>query len=239
LNYTNKITDEPITYFYKKYGFELNSIKKIITGKTYISVMLKNGNIGVSANLENTKNVATNNLQIIDINNNIHRNILNAYYNALLNTEEESLIKVDIFDYINFSKYSNIIMIGFSEPMYNKLQKFNINISVFDYSSDKKIIKSQSKQKEYLNIADCVILTATSLSNNSFLNISENTNICDIFIFGASTIMHKDMFIYKNIKGLFGTVFNKNDDKLLQLIDKGHGQRDTKNYGHKTAMIKT
>jgi hypothetical protein len=46
------------------------------------------------------------------------------------------------------------------------------------------------------------------------------------------------MFTYKNMKGLFGTVFNNNDKKLINIIKEGHGQRFTKNYGYKAALIK-
>lgn len=239
MNYTNKILTEPLDYFYNKYGFNINSIEKIIFGKTYIAVMLKNGNIGISANLEKIKNIEKNNLEKISLNSQKHRNILNAYYNALLNSEEKNIIQTDIFDYVKFSEYSNIVMVGFSEPMFNKLQKINIDVSIFDYSSDKKFIKPQNKQKEYLNIADCVILTATSLSNNTFFEITENTKNCDIFMFGASTIMHECMLKYKNVKGLFGTIFNKNDNELVKIITEGHGQRYTKNHGFKAALIRS
>jgi len=46
------------------------------------------------------------------------------------------------------------------------------------------------------------------------------------------------MFQYKNMKGLFGTVFNKDDKKLIEIIKEGHGQRFTKNHGYKAALIK-
>jgi len=229
---------EPISFLYEKYGFNINSIKQVIIGNTYIAVLLTNGNIGVSANLLNIKSINLVELEYININKNSHRNVLNSYYNALLNSEQNNLIKTDIFDYVNFLQYKNLVMIGFSQPMYNKLKQQDIDISVFDYSSNLDFIKDQNKQKEYLHRADCVILTATSFLNNTFFNITENTNFCDIFIFGASAIMHEDMFKYKNIKGLFGTVFKKNDKNLIKLIKEGHGQRFTKNYGHKAALIK-
>lgn len=238
MNTQNSIKIEPIFFYFNKFGFDINAIKDIIIGKTYISVLLLNGNIGVSANLLNYKSINFDELKNINPNNNIHRNILNAYYNALLNKKTTNIVKVDIFDFVNFNKYKNIVMIGFSEPMYNKLTKKHIKINVFDLYSDKDFIIDLQKQKDYVNMADCVIITATTLANNTFFEITENTNKCDIFMFGASSIMHSDMLKYKNIKGLFGTIFNKNDDELIKIIKEGHGQRFTKNHGFKAALIK-
>ncbi|NPA44683.1 MAG: hypothetical protein GXO49_04035 [Chlorobi bacterium] len=235
---TNTTIKEPIFFLIEKYGFDINSIKEIIFGNTYVAVLLKNGNLGVSANLINFNSFNFEELKSIDINKNSHRNILNAYFNAVLNTKQQNLQKTDIFDFVNFSKYKNLVMIGFSEPMYKKLKKHNIEIAIFDLYSKENFIKDLSIQKECLHKADCVILTATTLANNTFFEITENTNKCDIFMFGASTIMHEDMFHYKNIKGLFGTVFNKNDQKLIEIIKEGHGQRFTKNHGYKAALIK-
>lgn len=228
---------EPIAFFYDKFGFNLDLLDDIIIGNTYIAVILKNGDIGVSANLLNLKSININELKKIDINNNSHRNIFNAYINAINNVQQKELTQIDIFKFVNFSNYKNIVMVGFSKPMYLKLEKKNINISVFDYSSNKHFIKEQIKQKEYLYKADCVILTATSIANNTFYDITKNTNKCDIFMFGASSILHSKMFQYKNMKGIFGTVFNKNDKNLIQLIKEGHGQRHTKNHGKKVALV--
>lgn len=233
---------DPIKDLYNKYGFEINSIDKIVFGDTYVAVMLDNGFIGLSANLLNIKDFNHADLKKLNLKDNSHRNILNAYYNALMNNVEQEFINIDIFDFINFSKYLNIVMTGFSEPMYNKLKSDNIKLKIFDESINPKdnfLITEQNQQKEYLFGADIVILTSTSLMNNTFCDILKYTNsACDIFLFGASTLLSQYMFKYSKIKGLFGTVFRPGDKKILKIIEEGHGHRYLKKYGKKVALIR-
>ncbi|MCF6367132.1 MAG: hypothetical protein L3J35_13155 [Bacteroidales bacterium] len=233
---------EPLKKLYNKYGFQINSIKYIEAGDTYIAVMLNSGLIGLSANLMNIKTLNVDELVNIDFNNYKHRNVLNAYYNAMLNNTEENFINIDIFDFINFSEYSKIVMVGFSEPMYRKLKLHNIRLTVFDKSissKDNSIITNIKEQKKHLQNADIVILTSTSVMNNTFCNIIEYTdNDCDIFMFGASTLMNKFMFKYPKIKGLFGTVFDTGNKQILEIIKEGHGHRYLKKHGKKVALIR-
>ncbi len=229
---------EPITFLYNKYNFKPATIKKIVFGKSYVAVMLMNGNIGLSANLYDIKNVNINELQKPNFTNSGHRNILSAYYNAVFNNKKEYSLKSDIFNLIDFKKYPNLVMIGFSEPIYKKLIAINIKPFVFDYSSDNKVVISQTKQAKYLKKADSVLLTSTSVLNNTFFDIVKNTKIeCDIFMFGPSTFMSKDFFRYKNIKGLFGTVFNSGDNDVIKLIEEGQGNRYLKKKGKKVALL--
>ncbi len=233
---------DPIKDLYNEYGFELNSIDKIVFGDTYVAVILENGFIGLSANLMNIKDFNREELNNLDFSNNSHRNVLNAYYNAMLNNVEQEFISIDIFDFINFSDYSNIVMTGFSKPMYKKLQLNNIKLSIFDESinpDDNPLIINQEKQEEYLSDADMVILTSTSLMNATFCDILKYTNYgCDIFLFGASTLLSQYMFKYSKIKGLFGTVFTPGDKQILNIVAEGHGHRYLKKHGKKVALIR-
>jgi len=75
-----------------------------------------------------------------------------------------------------------------------------------------------------LQQADAIILTSTSVMNNTFYDIiSQSKEICDIFTLGPSTLLDRDMFRYRNIRQLFGAVFRKNDAQLLEMIAQGHG----------------
>ena len=233
---------DPIKDLYNEYSFELNSIEKIVFGDTYVAVVLTTGFIGLSANLMNIKDFNREELNNLDFSNNSHRNVLNAYYNALLNNVEQEFINVDIFDFINFSDYSNIIMTGFSKPMHKKLKSENIKLTIFDESikpEENILITSQEKQEEYIADADMVILTSTSLMNNTFCDILKYTNSgCDIFLFGASTLLSQYMFKYAKIKGLFGTVFTPGDKQILNIVAEGHGHRYLKKHGKKVALIR-
>ena len=229
---------DPLEIFFNKYKFRSHDIKECIFGKTYVAVVLKNGNIGLSANLNNISDTSIFETNLPDLNKTDHRLIMNAYYNAKLNYKENGQNSKDLFEEINFNFYQNIIMIGYSLPMLNKLDSKEAKIHIFDHSKDDNIIVDQSLLKEYLKEAECVILTATTIVNNTFTEIVNNSGAnCDIFLVGPSTPMTKEMFKYKNVKALFGTIFKKNDNKITEIIKKGEGTRVFKHLGKKVALI--
>ena len=229
---------DPLESLFKKYQFKSNDIGECIFGKTYVAVVLKNGNIGLSANLDNIFETSIMKTNLPDLNKTDHRLILNAYYNAKLNYKDNGQDSKDLFEEINFNSYRNIIMIGYSLPMLNKLDSKETEIHIFDHSKDDSILVDQSLLKEYLKGAECVILTATTIVNNTFTEIVNNSGAnCDIFLVGPSTPMTKEMFKYKNVKALFGTVFKKNDHKITDIIKEGEGTRVFKHLGKKVALI--
>ena len=74
--------------------------------------------------------------------------------------------------------------------------------------------------------ADVLILSSTSVFNNTFSNLVEATNDhCDIYTLGPSTILNKEMFYYRNIKLLFGSIFEPNDINTLKIIQQGGGTK--------------
>ena len=87
---------------------------------------------------------------------------------------------------------------------------------------------------KYTSEAKAVILTATSIFNETFMSIVKNTrNNCDIFILGPSSIMNEDMLKYKNIKMIFGSVFQSNDERVLNTIRTGGGTKQFIRFGKK------
>jgi len=41
------------------------------------------------------------------------------------------------------------------------------------------------------------------------------------------------MFLYKNVKEIFGSVFEKNDERVLNVIENGYGTRKFLPFGKK------
>jgi uncharacterized protein (DUF4213/DUF364 family) len=229
--------EEPIKYYLKKYGVITSNITKIATGYKYSLVMLKNGNIGVCANLLRNINVSIRDLIHPDLDNIEHRIILNAYFNALLNYSQNYDKKVDIYNGINFGKYKNIVMIGLFKPLLKKFKNDNINISIFDMMKKDGVIHI-SKESEYVGQADAIILSGTTIFNKTFINITENTNPdCEVFLLGPSVIMDQDMFKYRNIKGLFGSIFGKYDQRVIKVIEENGGTPQFSPYAQKCAEI--
>lgn len=218
---------EPLTHFYSKYGFNPASIKQLVCGEIYVGLMLDNGNVGVCSTLQKKVNLKMHDLEPVDLENTTHRIVLTAYYNALLNYSNQYSGTSDIFDEIDFRKYNNIVMVGYFQSLLNKFQRENIDIAVFDHMVSEPMILDPQKQQEFNRKADAIILTGTSIFNETFPTIVGWAKTgCDIFVLGPSTILHPDMFLYGNINVLFGALFEKNDIRPLQVIGQGKGTRD-------------
>lgn len=189
--------------------------------------MLENGNIGVCSTLKQRVNLDIQDLETLDLTDISHRIALTAYYNALLNYSNNYPGSSDIFDEINFKQYSNIVMIGHFQSLLEKFKRESIKITVFDNLVEMSGITKPEKQPDFIKIAEAIILTGTSTFNNTFSNIigwSEQGS--DIYVLGPSTILHPDMFLYGNIKVLFGALFEKYDNNPLKIIQEGKGTRD-------------
>ncbi|MCF6183526.1 MAG: hypothetical protein L3J56_02675 [Bacteroidales bacterium] len=150
---------DPITLFIDKIGIDTLFVKEYILGEKYAAVILKNGNIGLAANILNVDKFEFESVELFDTENYTHRLFLLAYFNAVLNNLPNKLFEGDIFDIIDFPDYKNIVMVGYSVPMYQKLIKRNCLPFVFDKNSEEKLIIEQRLISEYLKNADSVILT--------------------------------------------------------------------------------
>lgn len=229
--------NEPLKHFFSIYNFDKSQIKKVARGEKYIAVMLENGQIGVCATLKNKLFIDMDKSFTLNLDSIDHRIFYNAYLNALLNYDNEFAEDKDIFNRIDFNNYSNLVMVGYFKPLVEKLRKNGINLSVFDlYSNDDNILQLKH-QDEYVRKADGLILTATSIFNGTFTDIVNATDgFCDVFILGPSSILHKDIMQYKNIKTIFGTIFKKHDHQVLDIISEGYGTRYFQPLGKKVYL---
>ena len=232
--------NEPINYFVEKYGVDILNIKKIICGKKYSAVMLKNGNIGVCANLFNPVDVKIEDLKSLDLRKFEHRIIVNAYFNASLNYLNKYDDSGDIFEIVDFVQYQNIIMIGLFQPLLEKFDEKNIKITVFDLIKQSIVLSPLGNKIKYVKKADAIILSATTIFNETFMNILTNSGEdCDIFLLGPSSIMSKDLFAYKNITKIFGSIFLSNDERVLNIINDGYGTKKFLPFGKKVCLFKS
>ncbi|MBN1387659.1 MAG: hypothetical protein JW965_04385 [Bacteroidales bacterium] len=231
--------DEPIKYFYSIKGFDRADISECVLGEKYVAIMNNSGNIGVCATLGNKMNDKLLAGEQPDIGNQIHRIILNAYYNSICNYERNYEDIKDIFDCIDFSKYRRIVMIGYFESLYDKFSLNNIHLEVFDIHKESHILSDLSNMKESLKEAETIILSGTTIFNNTFNDIVDQTpDKCNIFLLGPSNILSEEMFRYRNIKVVFGSVFNPGDRRVLNSIASGHGTRGFLPYLNKVYIIK-
>lgn len=227
---------EPIQWLYNEYGFENSQISKLIIGQRYIAVMLNNGNIGVCATLKEDVKINFNVNYLPDLNSVSDRIFLNAYFNALFNKENQNYGKGDVTQSVDFSKTKKLVMIGYFRPVVERLEKLNVKVNIFDLR-DIEISIPMEEQKKYLNECDAAIVSATTIFNNTFNSIAKNC-AGDIHILGPSTIMHPKMLEYRNVKSLFGSLFKKNDEGVLDIIRQNLGTRHFLKLGEKVFLSK-
>jgi len=237
LEMLEKMINEPLRHFVEKHGVDISSVDKIVCGHKYSAVLLKNGNIGVCANLLNDVKVEKEDLNEPDLNKIEHRVILNAYFNANLNYLNHYEKTADIFDGIDFMNYENIVMVGLFKPLLEKFKKNNIKIHVFDLIKTNGELGSIKDEMEYIKKAETIILSATSIMNGTFMDIvTHSRENCDIFLLGPSSIMNRDMFEYKSIKKIFGAIFKPDDENVLNVIRNGFGTKKFIKYGRKVSL---
>jgi uncharacterized protein (DUF4213/DUF364 family) len=229
--------NEPLKHFVEKHGVDVSNIEKIVCGRKYSAVLLKNGNIGVCANLLNEVKVKKVDLSAPDLNKIDHRIILNAYFNATLNCLNHYEESADIFAGIDFTNYENIVMVGLFRPLLEKFKKNSIEIHVFDLIKKNGELIPIKDEIEYVKKADAVILSATSIANGTFMEIvTHSQENCDIFPLGPSSILSRDIFEYRNIKKIFGSVFKSHDEQVLNTIRNGYGTRKFLKFGQKVSL---
>jgi len=231
------VINKPLKHFVEKYGVDVSNIKKIVCGRKYSALLLKNGNIGVCANLSTNVEVNIEDLRKIDLNKIEHRIILNAYFNANLNYLNNYKKESDIFEAIDFKHYKSIIMVGLFKPILKKFDDNNIKIQVFDLTKKSHKLIPIEKEMETIKEVDAIILSATTIFNNTFMDIVNNSGVnCDIFLLGPSSIMNKDLFEYRNIKKIFGSIFESYDERVLDIIKEGYVTKKFLPFGKKVSL---
>ena len=231
------IVSEPLKHYVQKHGVDIANIDKIVCGRKYSAVLLKSGHIGVCANLGNHVDIEIEELKIPDLKKIQHRIILNAYFNGMLNNLNQYEKTIDIFEDIDCKSYKNIVMIGLFKPLLAKFNRDRIKINVFDMIKEHDVLLPIKNVMKYIKKADAIILSATTIFNGTFMDIVNHTGEnCDIFLLGPSSNMDKDMFRYKNIKTIFGSIFKPGDQNVLDVIRNGFGTKKFLQYGRKVSL---
>ena len=199
--------------------------------------MLKNGQIGVCANLFRKFNFTKDDLFDIDFDNIVHRIFINAYFNATLNYRNKKIGSEDIFEAIDFKRFSQIVMIGLFRPILNIMERKGLEVFAFDKKQTDKRLKNMSEMNKYLRYADAVILTATSIFNKTFWHVINRTkDECKIYLLGPSSIIAPKILTYRNIEMIFGAVFPLYEEKVLEVIADGGGTKKFLKLGEKVVI---
>ena len=232
-------TQEPLAFFFDKYGYDDHAVQKIVTGKRYSAVMRKDGRIGVCATLGHPVSPVVhafrdNGPDLTDV---CHRILFTAYLNAGLNYRSSESPAGDIWDVIDFSKKKNIVMVGLFKPIVQKFERHGVPLEIFDMRKADGVLTDMAHQKERLSVAQAVILTATSVFNETFMQtLTATPEQCRIYLLGPSAIMAPEMLAYRNIKMIFGATFERNDERVLSVIENNGGTKQFLKFGAKNTL---
>jgi len=222
---------EPIEYFFEKDGFEKKRIAEWVIGDKYVGVMNTDGYIGVCATLGTQMDDKLFKHGRPELANPVHRIILNAWFNSLNNYSRSYDNITDIFDGVNFRSRGKIVMVGYFESLYKKFISENIDLEVFDIQKKSAVLSEIEGFDKAASKCETMILTGTTIFNNTFKEvISKTGNDCDIYLLGPSNILSEEMFKYRNIKYVFGSVFKRNDRRVFDRIKEGRGTQGFLEY---------
>ncbi|MEI6821626.1 MAG: DUF364 domain-containing protein [Bacteroidota bacterium] len=227
---------DPLQHLFSINKPDITNVKSITSGALCLAVTLNNNNIGVCASLNNKFDVDKIALTNPDFAKPDHRAVLIAYYNAYYNYDHPAKGKNDIMEEVDFTTFNKIVMIGNFRPLIRKFNAEGISLNVFDLENDDAYLIDIKLQKEYILTADALIVTATTLLNNTFSDIIAHTNDnCLVYILGPSTIVSKELFKFRNISKVFGAVFT-DAAKVISLIERGGSIKDCLSYGKKVSI---
>ncbi len=231
--------DDILENLFYKHPFKPGELSRLVCGSKYCGVELRNGNIGICATLgmhvRNDISIFTS----IDFSRIDHRIMVNAWVNACANYSQPVSGNGDIFEITNFSKYKNIVMIGYFGSLSAKFENSGIGLTIFDLDPTDKPVEPIEYQEECLSFADAVILTPTSISNTTFGVLMRSIPVqADVFILGPSTPLDNEMFNYPNVRALFGSRFAPFDANTLNLIEAGYGTKGILPFLNKVYIYK-
>ena len=210
-----------------QFPFESTKIESLIGGEKFIGIMLKNGSIGVASTLsEKMHHDILKSLANPDFTSYSHRILVNAWVNACVNHTENITGTGDIFEAVSFSKFKNVVMVGYFGSLAQKFNSKDLKLTIFDLNEHEKPVEPIENQQAYIEQADCVILTSTSIANGTFSSlISYIKENCTVYLLGPSTPLSRSVLELFPVKGIFGARFKPFDFEVLNAIEAGGGTR--------------
>jgi hypothetical protein len=158
-----------------------------------------------------------------------------ATINALADQRAYHSSQEDITDLLHIRRSERVGIVGHIEPIVQKIKQRSNECFVFDEAkSGMNGIRDVSQEVDILPRCDVVILSATSLLNNTFDSLLEmSSHAREICIMGPSTPLLPEFFQERGVTLLAGRQII-DADKILQIISEAGG---TKRFGGVTKKI--
>ena len=147
-----------------------------------------------------------------------------ASINAVLNDPDKNWAKGNVLEAFTLSESDHFGMIGEFKPILKVVQSMTKNIYVFaqDVPENSLLYPSRSIPN-YLPRCEVVVLTATSIINHTFDEISPYLkNAKEVCLVGPSTPLCPQIFRNYNMTLLAGSVVTK-PEQMLQIVSQGGG----------------
>jgi len=230
---------------------EKSFIDTINIGLGYTAVILNDGRCGLCCTLTGSitsctvwkdpesyeKKKAIKALELIFSKNSLTRSVAIALVNAL-NHHKTAVLPIDeglMFDDLNLKENSTVAMIGFFMPIVKQLKTKKIEVITLD------IGKNIGNKKEFYEMAnkkaDAIILTATSLINNTFEEVLSDLSFskAPIALIGPSTIMEPSLYKGRRINILAGT-HTLDNENILKAIRNAKGTHTLHKFSRKVYL---
>ncbi|HUW07332.1 MAG TPA: DUF364 domain-containing protein [Williamwhitmania sp.] len=215
---------------YDYYKAELPPPSRIVCGAKYFAVENSLGNVGLAANLGEHKTVEISELMNPHFGHYHQRVAVNAWINAYVNNQNSYPAEKDIFDQINFKAYPNIVMVGFFESLAAKFHRANIPLTIFDLNKQSPSIAPLESEYEAIHHADVVIVSSTSLANQTLSKIvTAKGDITKIMMLGPSTPLCPQLIRITGANILFGSIVT-DKNKLFEIVSNGGGTKQFRPY---------
>lgn len=229
---------EPLQHFIDRIDLYSFRIGKHVSGEKFFGIMLDDGRIGICSTLGYKPDISIlRKGRINNLTDPCKRIVVNAWLNAICNYSGNYETHADIFDRIDFSGYGKTVMIGYFETLHEKFIKSGIDVKIFDMKISSENLEPMESMPSALAESDAVIITGTAIFNGTFNDlISYTPEDCDVFLLGPSNILHADMLMYRNVKIVFGSVFERFDTRIFESISQGLGARNFLNDNNKVFL---
>ncbi|MFH0760494.1 MAG: DUF364 domain-containing protein [Bacteroidota bacterium] len=228
---------DPLIFLSGICPYDPGRILATVRGDAYFAVMLSDGKIGVCSTLNGKSGPDPLQISKIDLNQQDHRVFQLAYSNAMLNYSKEYPQSGDIFDLVEFRKDIPTVMIGYFPPLVQKFSKADLPLRIFDLHKINPDILPIEELPESVSNARQVIISSSSLVNQSFTDIlSQSKSGSDLFLLGPSTPLNEGFKTTYHIRRLFGMVFEPYEFAVLDRIGQGLGTQSFSTFGEKVSL---
>lgn len=147
-----------------------------------------------------------------------------AAINALLNDPAKGWDTGNVMSAFDLNEQESFGMVGEFNPILKHVKGMTKHIYVFEQNvPEGSDLLSSEDIPQYLPLCDVVVLTATSIINHSFDEVSSYCkNAKEVCLVGPSTPLCPDVFRKYNITLLAGSVV-KEPERALEIISQGGG----------------